>query len=240
MFLKWIIKGGILCGLGLIIYIGMTYTFNNKQENTPEVNRVIDPTNANLIKALLEDNSILREEQKQREQEALRLAKINEYIKEGNETLKTVCQLIFGEYETYLTLTHTEDNKNVIEVGAKFQVAYSIDLLQGELTYNESKQQIELQLPKASVGVAYCKPISEIVTIGEKKSLLNTLMMPWEVAKREPLKSTAINLLIRDSMDYVQKPFEALEEQATYVIEQLLYAMPLDLAMYQAIQVVWI
>lgn len=240
MFFRWMIKGGMLLGLGLIIYIGITYPFKERQENIPAINIDVDPTNANLIKALLEDNSVLREEQKQREQEALRFAKINEYIKEGNETLKTVCTLIFGEYETYLTLTHTEDTKNVIEVGAKFQVAYGIDLLQGQMVYNESKQQIELQLPKASVEVAYCKPVSEIVTIGEKKSLLNTLMIPWEVAKREPLKSTATNLLIRDSVDYVQKPFEELEAQATYVVERLLQSIPIDSTIYQAIQVVWI
>ena len=238
-------KAMIFIGVLLITYVWISSRWSYKQEMNKmvshiEANKIEVDQSPNLIQAALEDNSLLREEQKQKELEVLRLARINEYIKEGNETLQSACKLIFGEYTTYLTLTHTEDEKNIVEVGAKFQVAYSVDLIMGEIIYNEASRQIELRIPKDSLGVEYCTPTSEIITIGEEKSLLNRLMMPWEVAKREPLKSKAINLLIRDSEDYVKKPFEELEDAATYVIEQLLSSIAVGGAVYEKIDIVWL
>lgn len=238
-------KTMIFMGVLLVTYVWISSKWSHKEElhkvvSNIETNKIQVDQSPNLIQAALEDNSLLREEQKQKELEVLRLARINEYIKEGNETLQAACKLIFGEYSTYLTLTHTEDEKNIVEVGAKFQVAYSVDLMMGEIIYNETDRQIELRIPKDSLGVEYCTPTSEVITIGEEQSLLNKLMMPWEVAKREPLKSKAINLLIRDSEDYVKKPFEELEDAATYVIEQLLSSMTLDGEAYEDIEIVWL
>lgn len=231
----------LLIGLG-VVYICYTSSSKTPQSvTTPNVVYQSETpiTNANIIEALLEDNSKQRELERLKELKEQRLARIQEYVAEGNANLTSVCKLIFGEYDTNLTLTHTKDNKNIIQVGGKFKVAYSVDLVDAEFVYNETTNSIELHIPQSAVGLEYCEPQSDILTLSETRSFWNKLMWPTAVAKREPLKSEAINLLLRDSSEYVTKSFDTLEPQATVAITNFINKIPKPAQLTESVEIIW-